>query len=108
MSEKINPFEAAPEQFPNQEEVSDKIEEILDGRPGTEIKKRGDETGIFVWIVETVDRDGDKLGIWYQRGTFDQKIINPRIHTVRYDSAGVPCGAGAQYDFAAGKWHEVL
>lgn len=53
MGESINPFESAPEQFPNEEAVSLKIEEILDGRPGTEIQKRGDEAGIFVWQVET-------------------------------------------------------
>lgn len=56
-----------------------------------------------------VDREGgEKLIIYYRRGTFDQTVINPRIHTVRHDSDGVFCGAGAQYDFVAGSWREVL
>ncbi|MEK7639092.1 MAG: hypothetical protein AAB388_02955 [Patescibacteria group bacterium] len=109
MTENFESIEGKKERIPSEEEVFNKFKEILGDREFTEMQKIEDE-GVYIWDIKTLDETGDEMDISYQRGrTFQSGVVtHSRITQTLYTPDGVPCGAGAQYDYVDGQWEERL
>ncbi len=69
-------FEATPEHIPTPEEVVAVFEKVTGGRPYTELKRKEDEKGLYIWEIKLSepDNEGTTTEYWYKRdGTYAQK-----------------------------------
>lgn len=53
-----------------------RIEKYLDGQEYTELRKLEDEQGVYFVELESVDKDGDKMFVYYKRqGNFGPNMV---------------------------------
>lgn len=107
MSESIKHIEVSPEKIPSNEEVESMFEKMLDGKEYTLLRKVEDDEGIYILDIQTVDDDGDRMDIIYQRAGKTENggmIEISAIHQTLYTSEGIPCGAGTQAEYINGNW----
>ena len=110
MNEKITAVEGHAERIPSEREVAVRFEKILDGREFSELQKVEDEGGLYVWDIQTIDDDGDRVDICYKRaGESATGVIEiSTIQQALYTSDGIPCGAGTQFAYIDGRWKETI
>lgn len=110
MSESIPTPENNAEQFPSMDKVIEGFDRFLEGAGITKILNQvEDEDGLFVFDVEAKLANGETVEYCYKRARTTEIgniEIPSRIHTVRYDADGMPCGTGPQYDLVNGDWIE--
>ncbi len=109
-SQKIERREIPPENIPNESEITAKLAEVLSGREYSQKRKVEDEEGIVCWDLMTTEPNGDTLEISYDRAKVlkNGTIAKSRITHTLFDSEGMPCSAGTQYDYENGVWLECL
>jgi len=108
MSEKMRLVESGVEKSPNEREVMQKVDSILEGRGYTVLKQVEDDEGLSRLDMASSDSDGQRLDISYTRDrvTTDGEKI-PTIHQTLY-YGDMPVGAGTQYDYVGlGEWKEI-
>jgi hypothetical protein len=98
------------EGIPDEVEVVAKLTEVLSGREYREKRKIEDAEGLVCWDIETIDDSGDVLEISYDRSKVLENgvVSKSRITHISFDTEGMPCGAGTQYDYENGVWVERL
>ncbi|MES2088355.1 MAG: hypothetical protein V4467_05210 [Patescibacteria group bacterium] len=105
-------FEKGPEQFPSREEIESIFNVILRGRAYKEVRFKSNEEGVFLYEVEVTLENGEKIELNYQKANnnYLDPSLNPNaqfsasIHSINYDTDGMPCGGGCVANYLDGKW----
>ncbi len=104
-----------PEQFPSQEEIKSVFEVLLQGREYKELRVLKNEKGVYLYEIEVASENGEKIEYNYQKATYDYRDeslppggrFSASIHTVNYDTEGMPYGGECVANYLDGKWEYV-
>jgi hypothetical protein len=110
MNEKMQSAERYGEKIPDEREVMQKVDGILEGRGCRVLKRVEDEQGLSQLDIATNDTDGQRLDISYTREGVDihGKNIPPTIHQTLY-YGDIPVSSGTHYEYLGkGVWKEIL
>ncbi|MFA5841895.1 MAG: hypothetical protein WC835_02990 [Candidatus Paceibacterota bacterium] len=107
--------EGNPEQFPAQEEIRSVFETILQGKEYKEVGVLSNEGGVYVYEIEIVLENGEKILYIYQKAKNDYRDkslpdsaqFSASIHTMELDGEGIPCGGTTVANYLDGKWEYV-
>lgn len=110
MSEKPPTPESGAEKFPSMEKVLEGFEKIIGSAETKVLKQTEDEHGLFIYDVEAKLPNGDTVECCFKRArTLEVGGIKvpSRIHTMIYDTDGMPSSAGQQFDLIGEEWVEI-
>jgi hypothetical protein len=111
MTESIPTPESGAEQSPTLDKVLEGFDKFLEGAEITKVLKQvEDENGLFIYDVEAKLPNGDTVECLYKRSRTLEvggTEVPSRIHTILYDSEGMPSSAGQQFDYIGGEWVEI-
>ena len=101
-----------PEQFPSQQEIQSAFETILKGKKYKELRILSDEAGVYLYEIEVVLENGEKIEYNYQKATNDYTDpslpasgqFSASIHTIEYDTKGRECGGTTAANYLDGTW----
>lgn len=108
-------LDETPDRFPSAMEVENVLKGYLQGGDYTIIASKSDDKGVVIFEIETTDADGLKTEYNYQRAKYDHTQaslpssakFSASIHSVFYDSDGIPTGGQCVMNFRDGRWYPV-
>ena len=108
MNEDIPANEGGSEKIPNEREVLNLFEEIIDG--DFEIyRSLEDEHGLYMFEVRGTDSDGDILQYNYIRaGAYPEGSSSSTVVDVIYFMGDIPCGGDCVARYENGQWVKLL
>ena len=111
MSEGIPKFEKSKETIPSEENILAVFEKLAEGKEFSEVRKKTDEDGIYLWEVALteVGADGGTTEYSYRReGEFaETKSSKTVVDRVFYDADGFPVGGDPVAEYVDGEWLRV-
>jgi hypothetical protein len=111
MIEKSPSQETKGEYIPTEDEVISVFEKLTDGKEYTEVRKREDGSGVYLWEIKLseVDEDGGTTEYSYTRaGQYpENKSLETAIHIAFFDADGIPIGGHSVCRCLNGEWVET-
>lgn len=96
---KIPQYEKEP--VPSMEEVAQIFKEITGEESFTELRRREDEQGLYLWDIQVAD------GVEYsylRRGSHLEGKVTAVIHVSYFDETGFPIGGSSVAEYSDGTW----
>jgi len=104
MNEKIQSIENQAEKIPNEREVLNVFEDIIEGEFDI-VRMLEDDEGLYMLDVKTLDQDGDMVQYIYTRaGSYKEgSSLETKIDVVFYNGE-FPCGGHSVKKYTGGVW----